>query len=478
MPELPEVETVRRVLEKQLLGLTITDVKFHYAKIIDNVAPTAFHDALCGETFRQMARIGKYLIFILDHVSFVAHLRMEGKFFIKDIDAVLEKHEHVEFCLSNRQVLRYHDTRKFGRFYLVQSTDLAEIRKLKEIAKLGPDGNLALPVAEIYQKLHKSHLPIKSALLDQTIISGIGNIYADEILFKCKLNPLTCANNLRLDDVKRIADATNEILNQAITDGGTTIRSYTSSLGVTGRFQQHLFVHTKDCCGVCHSNIKKIYVGGRGTYYCPICEKESYPFKIIGVCGMIASGKTTLTDYLSGLGYPVIDCDVINRELLTAHAKTKELLQAIKALCPDAINNNLLDKAFLRKALFQDPTLKAQLEALIHPLVKDEVFHILDQLKDVQDLKYVFLSAPLLVESNLHLINDHILYLIIQNDVWQERLTMRDHLNKQDALAIMQQDQTKANMAKIKDAEIPLTIIDNSYDLTQLYQQINKFLDT
>ena len=122
------------------------------------------------------------------------------------------------------------------------------------------------------QKFHKK--PIKTELLDQTIIVGIGNIYADEILFLSKINPKTIATNLKNKDLQNIIDFTRKVLEKAIEYGGTTVKSYESSEGVHGRFQQNLLVHTKEECPICHSKINKINVGGRGTYYCEKCQKE------------------------------------------------------------------------------------------------------------------------------------------------------------------------------------------------------------
>lgn len=478
MPELPEVETVRRVLESQLLGLKIEDIHIFYDKIIDNVEQQAFINALKGETFRKIERLGKYLIFILDHYSFVSHLRMEGKFFIKKHNAPLEKHEHLEFVLDSDTILRYHDTRKFGRFYLVSSTNMEDIKKIKEIAKLGPDGNQHLPIGEISDKLKKMHMPIKTALLDQTVIAGIGNIYADEILFNAKINPLKPANKLTIEEIEKICRATNEILNQAILDGGTTIRSYTSSLGVTGRFQQHLFVHTKEICSICHAKIKKIRVGGRGTYYCPICQKNDYAFKIIGASGMMAAGKTTLTNYLKELGYPIIDCDEINRDLLNGKdTKSQKLLASINDLAPSSFINGSLDKKLLRKALFKDESLKKALELLLHPVIIDEVFLKLDELNEkLEKPQIVFLSAPLLVEANLHKITDKVIWVSLDEELRLKRLMTRDNITIEDTLAILKQDKSEENILKIKEAKIPLVTLDNSNTLDDFKEKIKQIL--
>ena len=126
-----------------------------------------------------------------------------------------------------------------------------------------------------FQKFQNKHIPIKTALLDQTIISGLGNIYANEVLFYAKVNPLKSAGSLTKDECEKICEGACEIIKEAIKMGGTTIRSYTSSLGVTGRFQQNLKVHKREGedCLVCGAKILNVKVGGRSTYYCPNCQK-------------------------------------------------------------------------------------------------------------------------------------------------------------------------------------------------------------
>ena len=243
MPELPEVETVRQVLRTQILGLTIKKINVFYNKIIENVSEETFIKELTNEEFIEIDRIGKYLIFILKEHSLVVHLRMEGKFFFKKENDSYSKHEHIEFVFDNSRTLRYHDTRKFGRFVLLNTTNIEEIKKYSALSKLGPDGNSDVDYKKVYEILKKQKTSIKGALLDQTVIAGLGNIYVDEVCFMAKLHPELPCNKLSLDDCKNIVEASKDVLNKAIALGGTTIRSYTSSLGVTGRFQNELLVH-------------------------------------------------------------------------------------------------------------------------------------------------------------------------------------------------------------------------------------------
>lgn len=271
MPELPEVETVRRTLKKQILNKTIMDVVLYYNDIV-MTNKTDFINNLQGRKIVDILRIGKWLIFDLEDYYLLSHLRMEGKYFIKDLDDPIKKHEHVIFNLDDVS-LRYHDTRKFGRMYLITKDELYTNSPIKNIG-LEPFSD-KLDLLYLKSKILKNK-PIKSLLLEQEIIAGIGNIYADEILFLARINPLVKGCNLTDKNITDIIKYSREVLTLAIDAGGTTIRSYTSSLGITGRFQQALNVHCRENkeCYICHSLIKKITVQGRGTYYCPKCQCE------------------------------------------------------------------------------------------------------------------------------------------------------------------------------------------------------------
>ena len=269
MPELPEVETVLRTLEDKIKDREITSIKILYKPIVVDNEKT-FKKKLIGQHFRQFKRRGKYLIFELDDISLVSHLRMEGKYYILTPNDKIDKHTHVIFNLDDGRQLRYHDVRKFGRMELISKDETYD-----DFKNLGPepfskDFNLKY-IKEYIKNLKK---PIKEVLLDQSFVAGIGNIYADEILWAIKVNPLRPANKLKDEEIKDLIKYTRAILKKAIKAGGTTIRSYTSSLGVTGLFQLSLNAHTVKKCKRCQSEIKKIRVGGRGTYYCPKCQKK------------------------------------------------------------------------------------------------------------------------------------------------------------------------------------------------------------
>ncbi len=272
MPEIAEVETVRNTLKNQILGKKIKKVVINYRPIISS-DPKEFETLLKGLSFTDINRVGKWLIFELEDYCLLSHLRMEGKYFLKSIDEPIAKHEHIIFEFTDETTMRYHDTRKFGRMILVPKEKLWDVEAIK---KQGFEPNSKELTKEyLYEKITKKNLPIKSILLDQTIISGLGNIYANEVLFQAKINPLKLGKDITLDECEQIKVATNKIIKKAIEDGGTTIRSYTSSLGVTGLFQTKLVVHKREneLCKICNTKIENIKIGGRSTYYCPHCQK-------------------------------------------------------------------------------------------------------------------------------------------------------------------------------------------------------------
>ncbi len=266
MPELPEVETVRRTLLQAVKGKKISDVEIQYPLIIKGINPLDFKKSLINRKISDIKRIGKYLIFDLDGLYLLSHLRMEGKYFIDELNADWRKHDHIRFYLDDL-ILVYNDVRKFGTMHLTNN-----YHSHPSIVKLGKEP-FEISVKDLQAKMH-SKKAIKTLLLDQTVISGLGNIYVDEVLFLARLHPTTSADKC-YDKAELLINSAIKTLNKAIKLGGTTIRSYTSSEGVSGKFQNSLLVHMQkgNECSVCQTPIEKIVVGGRGTYYCPHCQK-------------------------------------------------------------------------------------------------------------------------------------------------------------------------------------------------------------
>lgn len=269
MPELPEVETVKNELKKKLLKKKINDIKIFYNGIIATDL-NSFKKNIVNEEIVDIKRRGKFLIFELNDYYLVSHLRMEGKYFIKNNTDEISKHDHVIFYFDDF-TLRYNDTRKFGKMYLVNKDELYSNTPLSKLGLEPWDKDLD---NKYLKSKFSCNIAIKTLLLDQGIISGIGNIYADEILFLSKINPIKKGKELTKKELDNIINNTKIVLEQGIKNKGTTIHSF-SSLGEVGHNQYSLLVHTKEgCpCTICGSIIKKIKVNGRGTYYCPKCQK-------------------------------------------------------------------------------------------------------------------------------------------------------------------------------------------------------------
>lgn len=273
MPELPEVETIRRTLERFVIDKTIARITVNWAKIIkqpDDVEH--FKTLLTGETFRRIDRKGKFLLFYLDNYVLVSHLRMEGKYRVVPKTEPTDKHTHVVFTFTDGTELRYHDVRKFGTMHVFPVGTEFEGKPLNH---LGPDPfqtNYTLDY--VTERLRKTTRNIKAALLDQTIIAGLGNIYVDEVLFLSNVHPEKRANTLTASEYKVVFDNAYTVLEKAVAQGGTTIRSYVDGAGEMGMFQQELYVYGQEnkACQHCGTEILKLKVAGRGTHICPTCQ--------------------------------------------------------------------------------------------------------------------------------------------------------------------------------------------------------------
>ena len=274
MPELPEVETVKEALNQTVKGQTIKEIELRYESMIKNMSADEFKEKLINQTIQEVSRRGKYLVFHFDDYQLLSHLRMEGKYFYVDSDFELNPHVHVIFTLENGKRLLYQDTRKFGTYHLYDKAIDLETTAPFQVLGLEPFATEFTP-SYVKEKIQNKKKPIKSLLLDQTVVCGLGNIYVDEVLYRARLHPLTSSSELTDKDIENVVKYTVEVLARAIELGGTTIRTFSSSHGVSGTFQNELLVHQRkgENCYECHTPIEKIKVGGRGTYFCPTCQK-------------------------------------------------------------------------------------------------------------------------------------------------------------------------------------------------------------
>ncbi len=267
MPELPEVQTIADALAPLIVGQAITAVSVLWAGVVDRPEPALFIEALCGRRILEVGRRGKYMLFRLDDGHWlVMHLRMTGEMRVVPMSEPLDRHDHLVFRLEDGQEWRFRDQRKFGRAYLVD--DPAQI-----VGRLGPEPlGPAFTASHLAAVLAGRRAPIKSLLLDQRIVAGIGNIYADESLYLARIHPRSEGG--ALDEVEReaLVGAVRTVIRQALAEMGTTLRDYRRPDGSLGNFQNRLqvFQRTDEPCPSCGAPIRRIVVGGRSTHFCPV----------------------------------------------------------------------------------------------------------------------------------------------------------------------------------------------------------------
>ena len=276
MPELPEVETVRRSLLPVILDKPIASVDVYYERILQHITPQKFKEQITGRRILDLARRGKYLIFHLEnHLDLVAHLRMTGRLiYYSDAAIAMAKHTSVIFGFASGGNLRFEDVRKFGTLDLVTS---GEYEQIKGLHSLGVE-----PLSEAFTVEHLQNLiqdrstKIKGLLLDQTKIAGMGNIYADESLFMARIHPERPANSLSSLEVQSLHLAIKDVLQDAIVGQGTTLRDYRTGYGREGSFQNKLQIYGKkgEKCPRCGVDLEYKKVAGRTSHFCPACQRE------------------------------------------------------------------------------------------------------------------------------------------------------------------------------------------------------------
>lgn len=273
MPELPEVETVRRGLEKLILGKKISNIDIRYPKMIKTDLPE-FQKEMPGQVIQSIGRRGKYLLFYLSDKVLISHLRMEGKYFYYPDQVPERKHAHILIHFEEGGTLVYEDVRKFGTMELL-APELLEAYFISK--QLGPEPTEQdFNLGRFKLVLKRSKKPIKSHLLDQTLVVGLGNIYVDEVLWRAKVHPARISQSLTAQEARKVHDETINVLGQAVEKGGSTIRTYTNAFGEDGTMQEFHQVYDKtgQACSRCGTIIEKIQLGGRGTHFCPKCQRR------------------------------------------------------------------------------------------------------------------------------------------------------------------------------------------------------------
>jgi formamidopyrimidine-DNA glycosylase len=274
MPELPEVETVRRGLEESIVGCRIRQATVMRADLRYPFPPN-LSDMLRGHPVHAVERRAKYLLFTIGDAYFVGHLGMSGSFTVRRSGEISQqKHEHMCWLLEDGREVIYHDPRRFGFFIEVESFGHHPYLTSLGVEPLSPFFTPALLEATMQGK----HAPIKQFLMDQRIVVGIGNIYASEILFRCHLHPTTLTH-MCLPHVENIVICTRQVLEEALESGGSTLRNYADASGNTGYFQHHFHVYGREGepCSICATPITRIVQAGRSTFFCALCQPRITP---------------------------------------------------------------------------------------------------------------------------------------------------------------------------------------------------------
>ena len=269
MPELPEVETVTNSIKKHLINQRFDDLNVSWPKVLHNFTISDFKSRIKNQEIINIYRRAKYIIFEFSSCIMAVHLRMTGKLYVvSDVD---RKKKHISIFLKfSDKYLIFEDTRKFGRFYLYKNMDDLN-------SKLGIE-----PLTEsfsfdwMYKNMSNRNRQMKSLLLDQSFIAGLGNIYTDEALWYSEIHPLSKSNSIPKHKIKKLVSAIKKVLSKSIESGGTTIRDYTYDYSYVGNYALNLKVYGRNNhqCNRCKTHIVKYKIAQRGTYICPECQKQ------------------------------------------------------------------------------------------------------------------------------------------------------------------------------------------------------------
>jgi formamidopyrimidine-DNA glycosylase len=270
MPELPEVETIRRSLLPHLVGARVIGVTVRERRLRRPIA-VGFETRLRGRRIAALDRRGKYLLFGLDDGrELLVHLGMSGSLALVSPSVPLGTHDHVAIALDRGLVMVFNDPRRFGLMRIGRRAELTEL------AAVGRDPLSAAPSPDEWRALLRGRsLPIKNLLMDQRVLGGVGNIYANEMLFQAGIRPRRRAASLRRRELERLGTALRRVLEEAVALGGSSISDYRDANGQPGFFQMHHAVYDRagEPCRVCAAPIKRIVLSGRSSYYCPRCQR-------------------------------------------------------------------------------------------------------------------------------------------------------------------------------------------------------------
>src|SRR5262249_27752926 len=273
MPELPEVETICRGLQLHVAGRRILNVKVMERRL-RCLVDRKLAQSLEGKTILGVERMAKYILISLSaDIVWMFHLGMSGKLVHVDPETPKQKHDHILVRLDSGQELRYHDPRRFGYFLVSRPPNFIDLRKLNTLGPNPSNADSTAPYLHSFTK--RSERRIRDLLVDQQIVAGIGNIYANEILARVGVRPTTRAWKLKRAKAEEIAATIPEVLNEAIRWCGTSFSDYRDADDNFGEFQNHLRVYDRggEKCRLCQSPIKRVAIGNRSAFYCPSCQR-------------------------------------------------------------------------------------------------------------------------------------------------------------------------------------------------------------
>jgi len=270
MPELPEVETIRRSLLPHVIGARVTAVTVRERRLRRPIAAN-LEARLRGRRFVALERRGKYLLFGLDdRRALLVHLGMSGSLELAPLGRAFAAHDHVAITLDRARVLVFNDPRRFGLLRLGRTADFTELDNV------GRDPLTAAPTPDEWRTLVRGRrLPIKNLVMDQRVLGGVGNIYANEMLFRAGIRPRRRAAGLHRPELERLSTAMRHVLEEAVDLGGSSISDYRDANGRPGFFQMRHAVYDRagEPCRVCAAPIKRIVLSGRSSFYCPRCQR-------------------------------------------------------------------------------------------------------------------------------------------------------------------------------------------------------------
>lgn len=444
MPELPEVETVKNSLIPDIVGKTIIDTSLLYPRLIKSEGYGL--EDLMRKTFLRIERVGKFLHFALsDGFDLLLHLRMEGKCFYENVLAS-DPPKSLSFILHlDRGHLAFYDTRKFAVLYIFK--DQKDLLSIEPLASVGKDP-FQITLDELFQDYSNDNRYLKSCLLDQSIMSGIGNIYADETLFAAELSPFKRASTITRDECSKVLNEAKRILALAIEKGGSTVKSYRSSADHSGFFQEELKVYSHEGknCPRCNTKIEKRYLEGRGTTFCPHCQGHGV---VVGVTGLIGAGKSTVVKIFQREGFKLYDCDKRVHDLY----KDPVFIKKLQHLFKEPFINGYNRDALLAK-LLSDSSFRRQYETFLYRIIRNDVIEYLNENFE----ENIVIEAPRLFEARIEKICSFVVGVVADDHLIYDRLKRRLAKDIPNLLRLNSQSLFRK---KIKSLDY---IIDNSSD--------------